>query len=290
MKIQGLYTALITPFKNGEVDYDALKQLVEFQIRNGADGISPVGTTGESPTLSYEEHEKVIATVVEIAGGRCKILAGSGANSTAEALRLTKRAKHDGADYSLQVTPYYNKPTQEGLYRHFATIADECDLPIVLYNVPGRSGVPIAAETIARLVKSHNIAGVKEAAGSVERISEILSLCDVPILSGDDSLTLPMMSVGACGVVSVASNILPKEMKQLVDFCLNGDFASALKIHRQLYKFFKGMFVETNPIPVKAAMAIRGMIAGEYRLPLCPPSNKNQAFLEELLKTVPVDL
>lgn len=289
MHIKGLYTALVTPFKNGSVDYETLANLVEFQIRNGVDGISPVGTTGESPTLSMEEHQKVIETVISVANGRCKILAGSGGNSTEEALLLTQQAKKDGADYSLQVTPYYNKPTQEGLYRHFAMIADKCDIPIVLYNVPGRSGVAIAPDTIARLVKNHNIAGVKEAGGSVERVSEILDRCDVPVLSGDDSLTLPMMAVGACGVVSVASNIVPKEMKMLVDLAANGDMANALLLHKKLYRFFKAMFVETNPIPVKCAMALRNMLLEEYRLPLCPPSDANREFLKKILENTPVD-
>lgn len=289
MKIQGLYTALVTPFRNGAVDYDRLTKLVEMQISYGVDGISPVGTTGESPTLSFEEHERVIATVVQLVNGRCKVLAGSGANSTAEALHLTRHAKSDGADFSLQVAPYYNKPTQEGLYRHFATIADSCDIPIVIYNVPGRSGVSVSAETIARLAKNCNVAGVKEASGSVDRVSEILDLCDIPVLSGDDALTVPMMSVGAVGVVSVASNIIPKEMKQLVDLCNAGAFDQARAMHRKLYKFFKAMFVETNPIPVKAGMAIRGLLDEEYRLPLCPPSDKNREFLRQILADVPVD-
>ena len=289
MKIQGLYTALVTPFRNGAVDYDKLTRLVEMQVAAGVDGISPVGTTGESPTLSFEEHERVIATVVQLVNGRCKVLAGSGANSTAEALHLTRHAKADGADFSLQVAPYYNKPTQEGLYRHFATIADSCDIPIVIYNVPGRSGVAVSAETIARLAKNCNVAGVKEASGSVDRVSEILDLCDIPVLSGDDALTVPMMSVGAVGVVSVASNIIPKEMKQLVDLCNAGAFDQARAMHRKLYKFFKAMFVETNPIPVKAGMAIRGLLDEEYRLPLCPPSDKNREFLRQILADVPVD-
>jgi len=289
MKIQGLYTALVTPFHDGAVDYDKLTRLVEMQIAAGVDGISPVGTTGESPTLSFEEHERVIATVVQLVNGRCKVLAGSGANSTAEALHLTRHAKADGADFSLQVAPYYNKPTQEGLYRHFATIADSCDIPIVIYNVPGRSGVAVSAETIARLAKNCNVAGVKEASGSVDRVSEILDLCDIPVLSGDDALTVPMMSVGAVGVVSVASNVIPKEMKQLVDLCNAGDFRTASVMHRKLYRFFKAMFVETNPIPVKAALALRGIIDEEYRLPLCPPSDKNRDFLRQILEDVPVD-
>ena len=289
MKIQGLYTALVTPFRNGEVDYDRLTKLIEMQIDAGVDGISPVGTTGESPTLSFEEHERVIATVVQLVNGRCRILAGSGANSTAEALHLTKCAKADGADFSLQVAPYYNKPTQEGLYRHFATIADSCDIPIVIYNVPGRSGVAVSAETIARLAKNHNVAGVKEASGSVDRVSEILDLCDIPVLSGDDALTVPMMSVGAVGVVSVASNVIPKEMKQLVDLCAAGDFGMASAMHRKLYRLFNGMFIETNPIPVKAAMAMRGLIEEEYRLPLCPLADKNREVLRQILADVPVD-
>ncbi len=289
MKIQGLYTALVTPFRNGAVDYDKLTRLVEMQIAAGVDGISPVGTTGESPTLSFEEHERVIATVVQLVNGRCKVLAGSGANSTAEALHLTRHAKSDGADFSLQVAPYYNKPTQEGLYRHFATIADSCDIPIVIYNVPGRSGVAVSAETIARLSKNCNVAGVKEASGSVDRVSEILDLCDIPVLSGDDALTVPMMSVGAVGVVSVASNVIPKEMKQLVDLCAAGDYGLASAMHRKLYRFFKGMFIETNPIPVKAAMAMRGLIEEEYRLPLCPLSDKNRETLQQILAGVPVD-
>lgn len=289
MELKGLYTALTTPFKNGKVDYETLARLVEMQIRNGADGIAPVGTTGESPTLNYEEHSKVISEVVRIAAGRCKVMAGSGANSTEEALSLTKQAKADGADFSLQVTPYYNKPSQEGLYRHFSTIADSCDIPIVLYNIPGRSGVPIAAETIARLAKNSNVIGVKEAGGSVDRISEILSLCDIDILSGDDSLTLPMMAAGAKGVVSVASNVIPKEMKELVDLCDKGDYAAARVLQKKLYRFFKAMTIETNPIPVKAAMAMRGLMELEYRLPLCPPSDEHCAYLRKILDTVPVD-
>lgn len=289
MELKGLYTALTTPFKNGKVDYETLAELVEMQVRNGVDGIAPVGTTGESPTLNYEEHSKVICEVVRIVAGRCRVMAGSGANSTEEALALTKQAKADGADFSLQVTPYYNKPSQEGLYRHFATIADSCGIPLVLYNIPGRTGVPIAAETIARLAKNSNVIGVKEAGGSVERISEILSLCDIDILSGDDSLTLPMMAAGAKGVVSVASNIIPKEMKQLVDLCDKGDYEGARAMQKKLYRFFKAMTIETNPIPVKAAMAMRGLMEMEYRLPLCPPSDEHCAYLKKILDTVPID-
>lgn len=286
MKIKGLYTALVTPFKNGAVDYGKYKELIERQIEGGAAGIVPVGTSGESPTLTMEEHRKVIAAAVKAAAGRCVVMAGSGANSTEEAILLTKYAKEDGADCSLQVTPYYNKPTQEGMYRHFATIADTCGLPIILYNVPGRTGVPIGVDTIARLSKNANVIGVKEAGGSVERVSEILNTCDIPVMSGDDSLTLPMMSVGACGVISVASNIIPAEMAALVNSCLKGDFAKALEIHRKYYRLFKHLFIESNPIPVKAAMSMLGWIEEEYRLPLCPMSPANREILEKTLFSV----
>ncbi len=283
MSIQGLYTALITPFSHGAVDYGKLKEVVEAQIQGGVDGILPTGTTGESPTLSVDEHLEVIEKVIEYANGRCKIMAGTGANCTEEAIRLTKKAKAMGADSCLQVTPYYNKPTQEGLYRHFSKIADDCGLPVVLYNVPGRTGIPIAADTVARLASNPNIVAVKEAGGSVERVSEILNLCDITIMSGDDSLTVPMMSVGAKGVISVASNIYPGELKKMVDFCAAGNFAEGLKIHRRFYSLFKRLFIESNPIPVKAAMAMLGMIEEEYRLPVCPISDKNRAILKATL-------
>ena len=227
MKFEGVYTALVTPFRNGEVDYEALKKLVELQVAGRVSGIVPVGTTGESPTLSPQEHLKVIETVIETAAGRCQVIAGTGANSTEEAVFLTSEAKAVGADATLQVTPYYNKPTQEGLYRHFSTVADKVGLPVVLYNVPGRSGVPIAEATVARLAKNPVIMAVKEAAGSVDRVSAILDLCDITVLSGDDSLTLPMMSVGAKGIISVSSNLIPGEMSAMVRAALEGDFAKA---------------------------------------------------------------
>ena len=283
MELKGLYTALVTPFRGGAVDYGKLRELVEMQIEGGVDGIVPVGTTGESPTLTMEEHRKVIAEVVKAAAGRCVIMAGSGANSTAEAIHLTKAAKEDGADCSLQVTPYYNKPSQEGLYRHFSTIADSCDLPIVLYNVPGRTGTPIAVDTIARLSRNARVLGVKEAAGSVERVSEILSACNTTVMCGDDSLTVPMMSVGARGVISVASNIVPKELSEMVSACLAGDFRKALPYHRRFYRLFKHLFIESNPIPVKAAMAMLNMLEEEYRLPLCPISESNREILRKTL-------
>ena len=271
MNIQGVYTALVTPMRNGEVDYACLRDLVEMQIAGNVAGIVPVGTTGESPTLTYEEHAKVIETVIEVAAHRCQIIAGTGANCTREAIEMTKHAAEAGADGTLQVTPYYNKPTQEGLYRHFSEVADKGGLPVFLYNVPGRSGVAIAESTVARLAKNSNIVAIKEAAGSVDRVSSIVNMCGdaITVLSGDDSLTLPMMSVGAKGIISVASNIIPAEMSQMVNAFLNGDLIAALQLHAKYYAFFRDQFIETNPIPIKAAMAMAGLIAEEYRLPLC---------------------
>ena len=280
MELKGVYTALVTPFSGDRVDYGKLRELVAMQIAGGVDGIVPVGTTGESPTLSFEEHMKVISEVIDAAGGKCRIMAGTGANCTTEAIELTRHAKEAGADCTLQVTPYYNKPTQEGLYRHFSTIADKCELPVVLYNVPGRTGTMIAAETIAKLSRNANVLGVKEAAGSVERVSEISALCDIAIMCGDDSLTVPMMSVGAKGVISVASNILPAELKAMVDACEAGDYAKALVLHKRYFRLFKDLFLESNPIPVKAAMAMLGMIREEYRLPLCEMQSANREKLK----------
>ncbi len=285
MELKGVYTAIATPFnRNGSVDYGKFKALIDMQIAGGVCGILPVGTSGESPTLNMQEHSEVISAAVNAAAGRCKIMAGSGANCTAEAIELTKRAKDDGADCSLQVTPYYNKPTQEGLYRHFATVAESCELPIVLYNVPGRTGTPIAVETIARLAPHPHVLGVKEAGGSVDRVSEILDTCDIAVMCGDDSLTLPMMSVGAKGVISVASNVIPAEMQALCDACERGDYGTALAIHKKYYKLFRHLFLESNPIPVKAALAMMGLIEEEYRLPLCPMSAKNREILEQTMK------
>ncbi len=284
MELKGVYTAIVTPFNNGEVDYAKLRDLVEMQIAGNVAGIVPVGTTGESPTLNCDEHLQVIKTVIEQAAGRCQIIAGTGANSTAEAIELTCEAKAMGADASLQVTPYYNKPTQEGLYRHFSAVADASQLPVVLYNVPGRSGTSIAESTVARLASNTNVVAIKEAAGSADRVSAILDLCDITVLSGDDSLTLPMMSVGASGVISVASNIIPAEMSAMVSAYAAGNFAEALAIHRKYYSLFRDQFVETNPIPIKAAMAMAGIIKEEYRLPLCNMADANRAKLEATLK------
>ena len=285
MEFKGVYTALITPFRNGAVDYDALKALVEKQVAGNVAGIVPVGTTGESPTVSPEEHLKIIEAVVKEAAGRCQVIAGTGANSTEEAVYLTNEAKAIGADATLQVTPYYNKPTQEGLYRHFSTVADKCQLPVVLYNIPGRSGVPINVETIVRLAANPMIGAVKEAAGSVDRVSEILEKIDIPVLCGDDSLTLPMISVGAKGVISVASNLIPGELSKMVASALAGDFVAALELHRKYYRVFKDLFIETNPIPIKAAMAMVGACAEEYRLPLCEMGAANRQKLADALKS-----
>ena len=284
MEFKGVYTALVTPFVNGGVDWKALRELVEMQVKGRVAGIVPVGTTGESPTLSCEEHLKVIEAVVETAAGRCTIIAGTGANSTEEAVHLTREAKAVGADATLQVTPYYNKPTQEGLYRHFSTVADKVGLPVVLYNVPGRSGVPIAETTVARLAKNPVIAAVKEAAGSVDRVSMIRELCDITVLSGDDSLALPMMAVGASGVISVSSNLIPAEMTELVEAAAAGNFARALELHRKYYCLFRDQFIETNPIPIKAAMAMAGLIREEYQLPLCELSAEHREKLAATLK------
>jgi 4-hydroxy-tetrahydrodipicolinate synthase len=284
IQLQGVYTAMVTPFKNGEVDWENLRNFVEFQVKNGVAGVVPVGTTGESPTLSPAEHLKVIETTVEVVNGRCQVIAGTGANSTAEAIELTREAKAIGADATLQVTPYYNKPTQEGLYRHFSTVADTVGLPVVLYNVPGRSGVPIAESTVARLAQNPAIVAVKEAAGSVERVSAILDLCDITVLSGDDALTVPMISVGAKGIISVSSNLIPAEMVEMTDAALNGDFKKALELHKKYYRFFKDEFIETNPIPIKAALAMAGMMAEEYRLPLCELAADHREKLADTLK------
>ncbi len=284
MKIGGVYTALITPFADGAVDYETLRKLVERQVKSGVAGVVPVGTSGESPTLSYEEHCRVIRTVIEQVGGRCQVIAGTGANSTAEAIELTRRAREDGADATLQVTPYYNKPTQEGLFRHFSAVADQGGLPVVLYNIPGRCGVPIAEGTVARLSRNPMVAAVKEAGGSVDRVSAIRELCDLAVLCGDDSLTLPMMSVGAVGVVSVASNLIPEEMVRMVGSFAAGDVSAALSLHRKYYGLFRDLFIETNPIPIKCAMAMTGWIREEYRLPLCGMSGPDRDRLADTLR------
>ena len=283
----GTYTAIVTPFKNGSIDEPALKKLIDRQVRAGVDGIVPVGTTGESPTVSYEEHIHLMALSVKFADGRLKVVAGSGGNSTREAVYLTEEAEKGGADGSLQVAPYYNKPTQEGLFQHFREVARNTRLPILLYSIPGRCGIEIGIETIKRLVdECRNIVGIKEAGGNPDRVSQLRAALGprFVILSGDDSLTLSFMAVGAQGVISVASNIIPRELAQMVKLFAAGKLQAALRIHQRYYPLFKDLFIESNPVPVKAAMAMLGQIEEEYRLPLVPMSSANRAVLAASLK------
>ena len=282
----GAMVALITPFQDGEVDYETLSELVAFQIENGIDALVPVGTTGESPTLSYLEHKKVMERVVQEAGGRVPVIAGAGSNSTAEAIEFTAHAKNVGADATLQVCPYYNKPTQQGLYEHFKAIAEEVDLPVVLYNIPGRcGGAGLMPETVARLSELDNIVAIKEATGSLDMASAIATSCDITILSGDDSLTLPLASVGGKGVISVVANIVPTDVKAMTDLILEGDFVQARKWHLKLYELSKNLLsLSTNPIPIKAAMAMLDLASDELRLPMTPLEDDNSQILRQALK------
>jgi 4-hydroxy-tetrahydrodipicolinate synthase len=285
----GTYTAIVTPFRNGKIDEAALERLVRAQMRAGVDGIVPVGTTGESPTVDYEEHIQLITLSVKFAGGRIKVLAGTGANSTSEAIYLTQRAEKAGADGSLQVAPYYNKPTQEGLFQHFREIARSTRLPIVLYSIPGRCGIEIGVDTVKRLAQAcKNIIGIKEAGGNADRVSQLRAVLGprFEILSGDDSLTLPFMAVGAQGVISVVSNVIPRQVAKMVKAYAAGRTGAALKLHQQYYPLFKDLFIETNPVPVKAALAMLGQIEEEYRLPLVPLSAKNREVLRATMKAV----
>jgi len=288
MQFTGTYTALVTPFKGGVVDAAAMGELIEKQIAAGVDGIVPVGTTGESPTLSHEEHIKVVELAVRRADKRCKVLAGTGSNSTREAISLTHAAERVGADGALLVCPYYNKPPQEGLYRHFAAIAEATDLPLVLYSIPGRCVIEIAAETVGRLARDcANIVGIKEAGGKVGRVSELKAACPegFTILSGDDVMTIPFMRAGAEGVISVASNLIPAEVARLVRLERDGHRAEADALNAMLAPLFRDLFLETNPIPIKTAMAMKGWMAPDLRLPLIPMSDEHRATLEATLKT-----
>ncbi|OHB59491.1 MAG: 4-hydroxy-tetrahydrodipicolinate synthase [Planctomycetes bacterium RBG_13_46_10] len=281
----GAMVALVTPFRDGQVDWETLDELIDFQLENGIDAIVPVGTTGECPTLSHEEHKQVIERVVKAAKGNVPVIAGAGSNSTAEAIELTAFSKKVGADATLQVGPYYNKPTQEGFYQHFKAIAEEVDLPMVLYNIPGRCGAGMTPETIARLAEIENIVAVKEASGSMDQASEIAMRCDMTILSGDDSLTLPLASLGAKGVISVVANIVPADVKAMTDLILQGDFVSALKWHNKLFALSKGMLtLATNPIPIKAAMAMLNMMSEELRLPMTPLEDSKKTILQKTLQ------
>ena len=283
---KGSMVALVTPFKDGTVDDEGLRSLVEFQISNGTDVLCPCGTTGESATLSLEEHERVIQITIESAAGRVPVMAGTGSNNTEEAIRLSRHAKKAGAAGCLLITPYYNRPTQEGLYLHFKKVAGSVDIPIVLYNVPGRTGVNMLPETIERLAKIPTIVGIKEASGSLEQVSQIINRCgeDFDVISGDDANTLPMMAVGASGVVSVAANILPGKVAALCAEFSRGNIDAARTIHLELMPLFKALFIETNPMPVKAALARMGLIRNILRLPLTPMLPDKFAQLEDVLK------
>jgi len=283
----GTYTAIVTPFRNGKIDEAALERLIQNQIKAGVDGIVPVGTTGESPTVNYDEHIHLIALSVRFAARKIKVLAGTGANSTSEAIYLTENAEKLGADGSLQVTPYYNKPTQEGLFQHFRAVARRTRLPMVLYSIPSRSGVEIGVETAMRLAREcRNILGIKEASGNADRVSQLRAALGtkVEIMSGDDGLTLAFMAAGAQGVISVASNVIPREMVHMVKAFAQGHARAALRLHEKYYPLFKDLFIETNPIPVKAALALMGLIKEEYRLPLVPMSAKNREKLKATMK------
>jgi 4-hydroxy-tetrahydrodipicolinate synthase len=286
---RGTFTALVTPFRNGEIDFVAFEKLLERQIAAGIDGVIAIGTSGESPTLSHEERESVVRKCVEIVKGRCTVLAGTGSYSTRDAVEATKRAEALGANGALVVAPYYNKPSQEGLFRHFKEVANATSLPILLYNIPGRCGVDIGADTVLRLAEAcRNIVSIKEAGGSVDRVSELSGRLPAAftVLSGDDSLTLPFMAVGAAGVVSVASNLIPSEVGALVAAYGSGDVSEAGKLHRRLFPLFKDLFIEPNPVPVKTALAWRGVMSAECRLPLCEMTEANQARLRKTLEAL----
>lgn len=283
---KGSMVALVTPYKDGEVDWKTLDSLVDFHVDSGTEVLVPCGTTGESPTLTHQENDAVVAAVVRRAKGRIPVMAGTGSNSTAEALAMTRNARKNRADGALLVVPYYNRPTQEGLFRHFSTLAREVDFPQVLYNIPGRCGTELTADTIVRLREAHqNIVAVKHATGSMDGASELRVRSDIEIISGDDSMTLPLMSIGGVGVISVLANIVPKDVKALTDAALRGDWETARKWHLKMFKLAKGLLtLEVNPIPIKTAMAIKGMLAEEFRLPLCPMNPANRERLQAVMK------
>jgi 4-hydroxy-tetrahydrodipicolinate synthase len=282
----GTFTVPVTPFRNGEVDVEALEGMVEFQISQGVSGLVPCGTTGETPALLEKEDRLVVETVVRVANGRVPVIAGSGSNSTDMAIKYTRMAEEAGADGSLQVAPYYNKPTQEGLYRHFVAIAESTDLPLLLYNIPGRTAVTISAETMARLAEIPNIVGVKESTLSMNMVSDIRRLCgeEFDVLSGDDPMTLPLISLGGSGVLSVASNVAPAAVSDMVKAALSDDWERARELHYELLPLFRALFIETNPIPVKAAASLLGLCSDEMRLPMVPLSGENLSHLERVME------
>ncbi|OGW75157.1 MAG: 4-hydroxy-tetrahydrodipicolinate synthase [Omnitrophica bacterium RBG_13_46_9] len=287
---KGSFTALVTPFRAGKngtagmVDEKKFAELIEFQIKNGTDGIVPAGCTGEAATLTHKEQGRLVSLACEIVDKRVPVIGGAGSNNTEEAIMLTRFAKKAGCDAALSITPYYNKPTPEGQYRHYAAIAKKVEIPIVVYNVPSRTGISIKPQTVARLSKIDNIVAIKEASGSIDQTSEILSLCDITVLSGDDSLTLPMMAVGAKGVISVVSNIIPREVHDMVLGFLEGDFERARQLHYRILPLCKAMFIETNPIPIKTSMRLLRRLNGKLRLPLCEMQKENEGKLRKSLK------
>jgi len=283
---KGAIVAIVTPFKNGEVDEQALRELIEFQIESGTDGIVPCGTTGESATLSHAEHDRVIEITIDAVKKRVPVIAGTGSNSTAEAMRLTRHAHEAGADGALVVAPYYNRPTQEGLYQHYKALAESVPMPIVPYNIPSRTGVNILPETVARLAKIDNIVGVKEASGSLKQMNEVIQLCDstFSVLSGDDFFTLPLLTLGGKGVISVISNVVPADMAGLVDAFEAGDLKKARELHDRMVSLIDALFLETNPVPVKAALAMMGKMSADVRLPLCRMSEGNLERLRQAMR------
>ena len=282
---RGAMVAIVTPFKNDQVDEKALRELIEFQIVNGTDGIVPCGTTGESATLTHEEHDRVIEITINAVKKRVPVIAGTGSNNTAEALRLTKHAYEAGADGALIVCPYYNRPTQEGLYQHFKTIAESVPIPIIPYNIPSRTGVNLMPEMVAKLAKIKNIVGIKEASGSIKQMSDVINLCgnDFSVLSGDDLFTLPLLAIGGTGIISVISNVAPADMAGLVDAFAAGDMVRAKALHHKMSALIDALFIEVNPIPVKAALALMGKIKYEYRLPLCKMAEANFEKLRKIM-------
>ena len=285
-KFQGSFVALVTPFRNGNVDEPKLRELIEFHVTHGTDGIIPCGTTGESPTLSHDEHKRVVEVVLEAARGRIKVVPGTGSYSTAEAVELTRHAERAGAAGALVVNPYYNRPTQEGLYRHFRAVAEAVAIPILVYNIQSRTAVNVETATLERLVRDvKNVAGVKEASGSLDQMSQVIAACgpDFSVLSGDDNLTLPLLAIGGHGVVSVIANILPRETAEMVHAALEGDWKRARDLHYRLFPLARAAFLETNPIPIKEAMAMAGMLEPEFRLPMCRMSDANRERLRAIL-------
>ena len=283
---QGSFVALVTPFRNGRLDEAKVRELVELHASHGTDGIVPCGTTGESPTLSHDEHKRVVEVVIEAARGRLKVVAGTGSNSTAEAIDLTRHAERVGAAGALIVNPYYNKPTQDGLYRHFRAVAEAVAIPILVYNIQSRTAVNVETATLERLVRDvKNVAGVKEASGSLDQMSQVIAACgpDFSVLSGDDNLTLPLLAIGGHGVVSVIANILPRETAEMVHAALDGDWKRARDLHYRLFPLARAAFLETNPIPIKEAMAMAGMLEPEFRLPMCRMSDANRERLRAIL-------